>query len=243
MAPRPRPPHTPTGYPPETAPDTVSRDSTFYFDQVVFQVGKRLFKVPRRRFEQESENFRDMFALPTSDGNVEGSSDEHPLLLEGIAEEEFRTLLRVMFRPHYGASEEESRPLSLTEWIDVLKLTTMWHYATLRAVAIDSLTPMLQQYEPVQWISLARKYDVREWLLPALHALARRKQPLQLHEVEPLGIATAIKMAEVRESYVSVVSQGRGNARGYGSQQFQQERETANFEYEIRRLFEDELEK
>ncbi len=116
----PRPPHTPTGYPPETAPDTVSRDSTFYFDHVVFQVpfhpfarrlirftedssesqvGKRLFKVPRRRFEQESEIFRDMFALPTSDGNVEGSSDEHPLLLEGIAEDEFRTLLRVMFRP------------------------------------------------------------------------------------------------------------------------------------------------
>ncbi len=150
---------------------------------------------------------------------------------------------------HYGASEEESRPLSLTEWIDVLKLTTMWHYATLRAVAIERLTPMLQQYDPVQWISLARKYDVHEWLLPALHALARRERPLQLHEVTPLGIATLVKMAEVRESrgvahvggYHIHGSFGgtHSHAGGFGS--YRQERETMNFEPEIRRLFKGEL--
>ncbi|KAI0720712.1 hypothetical protein C8T65DRAFT_735661 [Cerioporus squamosus] len=186
--------------------DTVRRDTMFYSDHVVFQVEKRLFKVPRRKFEQESEIFRDMFALPASSSDTEGSSDEHPLLLEGIAESEFRTLLRAMFEPRYGASEQQQQQLlSFEEWIRVLKLTTMWHFTTLRVVAVDHLTPQLQKGD-------------------SLLALARREKPVQLHEVEPLGIATVVKMAEVREG------PGGNNARFL-----------TNFETAIKRLFKDEL--
>ena len=69
------------------------------------QVGKCLFKVPRRKFEDDSEVFKDMFALPSTDSagstaaTAEGMSDEHPLILESIDVTEFRTLLRAMFRP------------------------------------------------------------------------------------------------------------------------------------------------
>lgn len=59
----------------------------------------RLFKVPRRKFEDGSEVFRDMFAMPPGDGVAEGQTDEHPLLLESISTDEFRSLLRAMFRP------------------------------------------------------------------------------------------------------------------------------------------------
>ncbi|RPD56040.1 hypothetical protein L227DRAFT_656560 [Lentinus tigrinus ALCF2SS1-6] len=179
--------------------DTVVRDTTFYSDHVVFQVEKRLFKVPRRRFEEESDIFRDMFALPASGNNIEGTSDECPLLLEGIAECDFRALLHAMFTPQYRLSGEESKNLTSDGWTSVLKLATMWNFTALRAIAIDNLTILLRT-DPVQWISLARTYDVREWLMPALLALARRSQPLQLHEAEVLGIATVVKMAEVREN-------------------------------------------
>ncbi len=42
-----------------------------------------------------------MFTLPTGAGAgaAEGSSDDHPLVLETIDVDEFRALLRVMFRP------------------------------------------------------------------------------------------------------------------------------------------------
>ena len=44
-----------------------------------------------------------MFALPVKadngDGAAEGTSDEHPLVLEGIETDDFRILLRAMFRP------------------------------------------------------------------------------------------------------------------------------------------------
>ena len=56
-----------------------------------------LFKVPRRPFEQESA-FKDTFSLP-SPGEEEGLTDDRPILLEGVAEEEFRALLWVMLRP------------------------------------------------------------------------------------------------------------------------------------------------
>lgn len=41
-----------------------------------------------------------MFALPAAPGNdLEGTSDEHPLVLESIEERDFRPFLRVMLRP------------------------------------------------------------------------------------------------------------------------------------------------
>ena len=57
-----------------------------------------LFNVPRGPFEQHSEVFRDMFELPVPENIVpDGSSDEHPLRLDGVMKNDFRQLLRVMF--------------------------------------------------------------------------------------------------------------------------------------------------
>ena len=135
---------------------------------------------------------------------------------------------------HYAPTYEESKELTVDEWIFVLKLTTMWSFAKLRRVAIDSLTPLLQLEDPVRWISLARKYDVHEWLFPSLHALARRTKAQQLDEVAELGIATVVKMAEVRESYVANVNYSNNYQRVTTRSQH-------NFETEIRRLFREEL--
>ncbi|KAI1788629.1 hypothetical protein LXA43DRAFT_974680 [Ganoderma leucocontextum] len=195
----------------------------------------RFFKVPRRKFEEGSEVFRDMFAVPPGDNVVEGQTDEHPLLLESISMDEFRSLLRVMFRPHYGPTAEETMALSLDEWIHVLKLTTMWSFDSLRRVAIDNLRPLLEQEDPVQWVTLARKYEVHEWLLPSLHALARRQEALQVDEVEPLGIVTVVKMAEVRERFPFGGNSGNYRNAGYAS------RATHNFEQEISRVFREEF--
>ena len=105
---------------------------------------------------------------------------------------------------HYGPTDEEKKEIYLHEWTSVLKLSTLWQFTTLRAVAIENMTPLLKRSGgSAKWISLARTYSVREWLLPALHALARRQLPLQIYEVDLLGIETVLKMAEVRESYLA----------------------------------------
>jgi hypothetical protein len=67
----------------------------------VHQVESKLFRLPRRAFENNSEIFKDLRKLPSSpDQPEDGSSDEHPLRLEGIESHEFTQLLRVMF-PRY----------------------------------------------------------------------------------------------------------------------------------------------
>jgi BTB/POZ domain len=68
--------------------------SNFY----IFQVEGCLFKVPRTYFERDSEVFCALFQLPVAqDTPIEGSSDQKPLRLEGIKEDDFRQLLRVMY--------------------------------------------------------------------------------------------------------------------------------------------------
>jgi hypothetical protein len=64
------------------------------------QVEGCLFKVPRQPFENNSQIFRDMFGMPEIvDSPREGSSDEHPLRLEGVKSWDFEQLLRVMLTP------------------------------------------------------------------------------------------------------------------------------------------------
>lgn len=141
----------------------------------------------------------------------------------------------VWFASHYGPSIDEQKEPTLEEWMSILKLTTMWHFHGLRRTAIDKLTPLVQNGDPIQWIVLARKCDVHEWLLPALNALARRPQALQLHEVNSLGIATVVKMAEVRESF------NRESFNKGSHKHSKYSRGTGNVEREIQRLFADEL--
>lgn len=63
---------------------------------MTIQVENCLFKVPRQTLEFQSKVFRDMFSLPAS-AVAEGSSDNNPIRLDGIAKEEFR-------RSFYGVS-------------------------------------------------------------------------------------------------------------------------------------------
>jgi hypothetical protein len=58
-----------------------------------------LYRVPRNRFEQESEVFRGMFQLPIPIGTIipDGSNNQQPLRLAGVSKEDFEQLLRFMF--------------------------------------------------------------------------------------------------------------------------------------------------
>ncbi|OSD01463.1 hypothetical protein PYCCODRAFT_1468633 [Trametes coccinea BRFM310] len=226
----------------------VHHDPMFYSDHIVFLVENCLFKVPKRPFLENSTVFEDMFSLPANEASAEGDTDDKPIRLEGIQKEEFRSLMRAMFEPYYAQPKVGGgnlvpsiavQELSMEEWIHVLKLTTMWECTALRAIAISKLTSLLEENNNegvlVRWLCLAREYGVQQWVFPALHALARRAQAIQLEEVEPLGIATAIKLAEIRESYAP-----SSYNTGYHSVP-SSSRMVHNFSSIIRKLFSQEL--
>jgi len=172
----------------------IEEDEFHYMVDVIFLVENRLFKAPRRYFEEDSEIFRTMFQLPIPENVVpDGSSKENPLRLVGIEKNDFQQLLRVMY------PKEES--LTLSEWTSVLKLSTMWQFGEIRKLSIRKMSQFA--IDPVDKIVIARDYRVMEWFTNSLNDLARRKEPLELHDVDRLGWDYALKIAKVRESFTT----------------------------------------
>ena len=74
--------------------------------RIHWQVEGRVFKVLRRSFENDSEQFRNMFTLPTGEvreGPVEGTDAQRPVRLEGIRRHDMVQFLKVLY-PRYVAT-------------------------------------------------------------------------------------------------------------------------------------------
>ena len=78
----------------------------------------------------------------------------------------------------------------------VLKLSTKWKLAQIRATAIRDFTAV----ETMQKIVLAREFFVTEWLEPALTAYACLSQPITMEDVRQLGVDYILKIVHVRET-------------------------------------------
>jgi len=183
---------------PEDAPATpYTKDTVFYLEEIVILVEGCLFKVPKAHFQNGSEVFRQMFTLPASEGcDVDGSSDDYPLRLDGITKDDFVPFLKAMFPRRFPMRESS---LTADEWTSVLKLANMWSFDNLRGIAIKHLAKL--RLEPVQKIALAMDYHLPKWLVPALNRLAQREQPLGRDDLQRLGADVALKIAEVRGAY------------------------------------------
>ncbi|KAF8836862.1 hypothetical protein BDN67DRAFT_1014319 [Paxillus ammoniavirescens] len=52
---------------------------------------------------------------------------------------------------------------------------------------------------PVDKVALAMQYNIKDWLLPALNAIAQWPKPIGAGDVDRLGLDVALKIASVRE--------------------------------------------
>lgn len=184
------------------SPPNYPKHPVLYIDTVVFLVEDTLFRVPRKLLEEESTVFRDMFLLPQPNNDaIEGQDDTRPVILHGVSKADFECLLKVLLCRQHGKNKD--LVLSLTnEWTSVLKLSTMWEFASLRKAAIswlDTSPASLHRSDLIEKIVLATRYDIKEWLLPSLLAIAQRPDPISVEEGKRLGIETALKLASVRE--------------------------------------------
>lgn len=205
----------------------IRRDNYYYFTDMIILVGDCLFKVPRYPFIRTSEVFRNMFLSPVSDGTPpDGSSDEKPLILEGIEETDFRLLLKVMFPvfpPDIGVM---SRP----EWLSVLKLALLWEMRNLQRLAIEHILSLpassndwiemlkmsttrgvsqvrekaiqhLQSLPSIEIILLGRECHVQEWLLKGYKELVERNETISKQDEERLGREATMSLFRLRDQY------------------------------------------
>ncbi|KAH8117123.1 hypothetical protein DFH11DRAFT_1473020, partial [Phellopilus nigrolimitatus] len=178
----------------------VKKDDMFFFSLITFKVEDCLFRVPRLAFEKESDVFKGMFLLPRgeiADSEVDGSSEEKPLVLEGVKAEDFRCLMRVLFplprSPYWTAYYMTS-----AQWISVLRLSHMWCFNGIRSLAIAELEKDAF-LDVVKKVELAYAFDISSWIRPACYTLAMRRDSLSLEEGIRLGMDFVIKLGLVRD--------------------------------------------
>ncbi|KIM85889.1 hypothetical protein PILCRDRAFT_65474, partial [Piloderma croceum F 1598] len=165
-------------------------------------VQNTLFKLPRYLLEESSEIFRDMFLLPTTEGvSCDGSSDEQPLILEGVRKEHFRLLLKAMKFPVEFASR---LPMLWNEWAAVLELSCMWQMVKIRENTIQVLSRVLR---PVKRIQLGIQLKVDSWLLEGYRELIQARGGISMEDEEILGWGTTVKLFRIREEYLKMGTQ------------------------------------
>ncbi|KAI6015576.1 hypothetical protein EDC04DRAFT_643609 [Pisolithus marmoratus] len=177
-----------------------SKDDEFYMSFVTLQVEDCLFRVPRRTLEAQSPVFRDMFSLPPPpDVEVEGSSDEYPIVLpEPVKADDFRRLLKVLLPTSvYGQRLPKG---DHDGWISVLKLSRMWQMEDLHTLALRNLKYPAGWKSAAEKLALALELEIKDWIIHGVNELARRPEPISIEDSQILGLETALKVAAVRES-------------------------------------------
>jgi hypothetical protein len=89
----------------------------------------------------------------------------------------------------------DEHDLSYEQWRSVLHLSSLWGFSSLRNLALKTIEPP----NACERLLLARKYDVGDWVLPALSALCERRPPLSLEEARQMSIEDVVVVATVRE--------------------------------------------
>ncbi|KAL5507223.1 hypothetical protein ACEPAH_6679 [Sanghuangporus vaninii] len=188
----------------------VCKDDEFYFNFVTFKVENYLFRVPRHEFEQQSTVFHDMFGSPPVGGkeNMEGESDNNPILLDSVSRDAFKLLLKLLYPPR---SKDISSSLTLEQCTSLLKVTHMWDFERINLIVKDRIREVLWFTIPcVDKIKLAHDYEIKDWYADAYCELATRTKPLSVEDGWKLGLEFSIKMGQVRERVVADASKSSG---------------------------------
>ncbi|KZV76191.1 hypothetical protein PENSPDRAFT_747885 [Peniophora sp. CONT] len=226
------------------------RDEKFYMESVTFLAGRTLFRPPVYALPKEDGIFAAMFELPNGDG--EGSSDENPIRLPpDVTAEDFHSFLDACV-PMPGGPPK----LSIEEWMSVLKLSTMWCLDDLRNKAIcsaDQEVATLAENEDrvIDKILLGKQYRVSRWLLEGYEVLGRRDVRLSANERDRLGMASALRVWELREEYWAWTrsrptrpSAGYMNAYAMGARvedPVYEDRNKFDFQSAVQKIFAEEL--
>lgn len=80
----------------------------------------------------------------------------------------------------------------------------MWEFAEIRDLAIANLERI--GFSEVEKIEITHKFDIQEWYMPAYKALVKRSGALSVEEAAQLGFEFSIKLAGIRERWISRTS-------------------------------------
>ncbi|KXN84417.1 hypothetical protein AN958_12627 [Leucoagaricus sp. SymC.cos] len=175
-------------------------DDKYYLKEdpmAIFLVDRRLYRVHRHYFLEESEIFRDIFRLqPGSNTDCEGTSDERPILLPEAKRVEFEALMDYFYSPPHV--QVKSRR-GLDFYLNLLSISHRFVFEEVFQYALKEIRPNLAQIPIDRRLSLGAKYDLEEWQSSVLNELVSRPTILSKEEAEALGLERVLVYIRLRE--------------------------------------------
>ncbi|QRV95132.1 hypothetical protein RhiJN_23150 [Ceratobasidium sp. AG-Ba] len=162
-------------------PSGIKEDMEFHFPDgnVYLRINGNEFFVHRYKLLE----FRGMESM------LEAQPESHPVLELNEDENDFRNTFRVL----YASVSDFGAPVLAS----ALRLATRYDHTALRKFAIDNLERM--QLPPMDYLPLAREFNVVEWEKRALDHLAIRDEPITVAEASLLGTESFVAMIVRRE--------------------------------------------
>jgi len=196
-------------------------DDLFQCNLLIIRVENRIFRAPRELFEQYSVVFKDMFSLPSLDGELQdGERDGKPLVLEGIKKDDFRAFLTVLSCLHYesmasNASKDRTvfvvarfplyKDIAAQHWVAVLRLAHMWGFDNVRKKAIEVLEADEElSKNTLERLKLALEFTIQNWIRSAYGDLIKRDLPLTEDEAPWLAPDIVQNVNKARDEFIKV---------------------------------------
>ncbi|KAG9082702.1 hypothetical protein FRC06_004892 [Ceratobasidium sp. 370] len=189
-------------------PPVFNRHPKFFFDNTLVAIGIEgtLFNVHKYQL-MKSTTFSDMFAIAEEPKNgdtpQEGSSPDHPIVMEGVSASDFECLMTVLYASHFSAHQPEPEASLI---IPAFRLANMWNFVELCAY----LRPLAERaLGDVDKIVFAREFQVTDWLAPAHVNLCLREKQLTTQEASKLGLDSLLFISRFREDHPREVKTAR----------------------------------
>ncbi|PPQ65568.1 hypothetical protein CVT24_010831 [Panaeolus cyanescens] len=139
----------------------IERDPVYFCENVVLKAEDRIFSVPKYGLMEHGTYFQTLFEGNATRHPTRGSSELHPLILEGVSKTDFHNFLRVLY-PFHGIDS----PCGDDDWLGVLDLSTKWGFHEIREIALTNLEHLFattsHHPDPVYALYLCKKYNIKQ---------------------------------------------------------------------------------
>jgi hypothetical protein len=110
--------------------------------------------------------------------------------------------------------------LSIDEWLQALRLFTLWQMETLRGIAITKLTKLFDfdPHKAADKFIASQALDVPQWKMSAIEQLISRKRPIISTEAQILPPDILATVCELRELNIRTYFREKINGQTYALQ-------------------------
>jgi hypothetical protein len=117
------------------------RDEIYYFEDgsCIILIEDTLFNIHRSILSKDSSSFRSLFSLPQGSIDVEGRSDDNPIILTGDTPEEFRHFLWALYALPPELQVATTPSANLGHLIDVAKVANKYSFKSIETWALDAI--------------------------------------------------------------------------------------------------------